>query len=116
MSSLSWTKGSLIGAVIGAIAASLCCVWPLVLLAFGIGGAWVSTLTHLDFLRPIGIVVTVFFLGLVYWKLYITPRRCATEQRCAKPAIRRSQRLIFWIVVVLLVLLLAFPWYAALFY
>lgn len=113
----SWqNKGSLLGAIITAIAASLCCVGPLVLLSLGIGGAWISTLTRLEFLRPIGILLTVIFLFLAFWKLYISPKRCTINKPCAKPENLRVQRTIFWIITVLLLLLLAFPWYAFLFY
>ncbi|WP_244946910.1 mercuric transporter MerT family protein [Legionella israelensis] len=116
MKDLKLANGSLIGAIIAGIAASLCCVGPLVLLALGISGAWISTLTHLEFLRPFGIAITLFFLVLVFWKLYITPRRCSVDQLCGKPTGLRSYRIIFWVVTVLLLALLAFPWYAFLFY
>lgn len=109
-------KGSLIGAIIAGIAASLCCVAPLVLLALGIGGAWMSTLTHLEFLRPFAIAITLFFLMLVFWKLYITPRRCSVDKPCGKSTGLRVYRIVFWVVTVLLLALLAFPWYAFLFY
>ena len=109
-------KGSLFAAIIAAVAASLCCVGPLVLLALGISGAWVSSLTQLEFLRPIGIIITFIFLVLAFWKLYITPRRCAIDKPCAKPQTLRIQRIVFWAVTVLVLLLLAFPWYAFLFY
>lgn len=116
MKKINWEKGSLIGAILATVVASLCCVGPLVLLALGVGGAWVSTLTHLEFLRPIGILITLLFLGVAFWKLYITPKRCSIDKPCANPKLLRIQRIIFWIVTALLLLLLAFPWYACLFY
>lgn len=116
MNNLKWEKFSLVGAVIAAITASLCCVAPLALLALGLGAAWMSTLTHLEFLRPIGIAITIIFLVLAFWKLYITPNRCTIDKFCIKPKELYVQRIIFWIVTLLLILLLAFPWYAFLFY
>ena len=116
MKKLNGGKGTLIGAIAAAIVASLCCVGPLVLLALGIGGAWISTLTQLEFLRPIAIIITLLFLVVAFWKLYITPKRCAVDKPCANPKLLRLQRIIFWIVTILLLLLLAFPWYAFLFY
>tara|TARA_B100000749_G_scaffold278647_1_gene269762 strand:+ start:338 stop:688 length:351 start_codon:yes stop_codon:yes gene_type:complete len=116
MKNTTWTKGSLIGAIIAAVIASLCCIGPLFLLTIGLGGAWVSTLTQLDYLRPIGIIITVIFLILAFWKLYITSKHCSIDKSCASPQILRIQRIIFWIVTVALILLLAFPWYASLFY
>lgn len=110
------TKGSLIAAIITAIGASLCCVGPLILLALGISGVWITALSHLAFMRPFGIILTIIFLSLTFWKLYITPQKCAVDQSCAHPKILRRYRIIFWLVTIIVLLLIAFPWYAAIFY
>ena len=57
-------KGSLVAGVLAGIGASVCCVGPLVLLALGIGGAWISNLTALQPYRPLFIGLTLLFLGL----------------------------------------------------
>lgn len=116
MNNPRWTISALGGAIIGAITASLCCIGPLLLLALGISGAWISAFTQLEFLRPIGIVITLIFLMLAFWRLYLTPQRCSIDKPCAKPGNLRVQRLIFWVITLLLILLLTFPWYAFLFY
>ncbi|HAU1718442.1 TPA: mercury transporter MerT [Legionella pneumophila] len=116
MTNSRWTIGTLAGAIIGAITASLCCIGPLVFLALGITGAWIGALTQLEFLRPIGIVVTLVFLMLAFWQLYLMPQQCSIDKPCAKPDNLRVQRLIFWVITLLLILLLTFPWYAFLFY
>jgi mercuric ion transport protein len=99
---------------LAAIAGSLCCVAPLVLLTLGISGAWISQLTALEPYRPIFIGVTFGFIGLAFRQLYIVPARCAPGEACANPQLRRRQRQIFWIVVGGLAALIAFPWYAPL--
>jgi len=104
-------KGSMIAAVIAAIGASLCCVGPLVLLALGIGGSWISNLAALEPYRPIFIGITLVFLYLAFRKLYSIPRQCAPDDACAMPSTLRNQRIIFWIATVLLVALLTFPYY-----
>jgi MerT mercuric transport protein len=48
----------------------VCCVGPLLLLALGIGGAWVGSLTKMEPFRPYFIVLTLLFLGLAFRKLY----------------------------------------------
>ena len=116
MKKISLTKSSIIGAVAAAITASLCCVGPLLLLTLGVSGAWIGTLTHLGFLRPIGVIITGFFLILAFWKLYITPKRCMDDKPCANSNNLKTQRIVFWIITILVILLLAFPWYAHLFY
>ena len=115
MASLN-VKGSLVAGVLAAIGASVCCVGPLILLALGIGGAWVSNLTALEPIRPLFIAVTLVFLGLAFRRLYLVPRVCEPGTPCAEPQTRKRQRLIFWFVTVMLVALLAVPLAAPLFY
>jgi mercuric ion transport protein len=99
---------------LAAIAGSLCCVAPLVLITLGISGAWISQLTALEPYRPIFIGVMAVFMGLAFRQLYIVPARCAPGEACANPRLQRRQRRIFWVVVVGLAALIAFPWYAPL--
>jgi mercuric ion transport protein len=102
------------GGALAAIVGSLCCVAPLVLITLGVSGAWISQLTALEPYRPIFIGVMVIFLGLAFRQLYIVPARCAPGEACANPGLLRRQRQIFWVVVVGLASLIAFPWYAPL--
>ena len=99
---------------LAAIVGSLCCVAPLVLLTLGISGAWIGQLTALEPYRPIFVGVMLVFIGLAYRQLYIVPVRCAPGEVCANPRLQRRQRQIFWVVVVGLAALIAFPWYAPL--
>jgi len=102
-------RGTLIAGILAAIAASVCCVGPLVLLGLGISGAWISSLTALEPYRPIFIGLTLVFLGLASRKLYLVPQVCEPEKSCANPGTARRQRIVFWIVSVLLLGLLAVP-------
>src|SRR5256886_9969859 len=103
-------KGSLAAGVVAAIGASLCCVVPLVLLALGIGGAWIGNLTALEPYRPIFIGLTLLFLGLAFRQLYVTAPVCTPGTACADPKVWARQRPSFWVVVVLLGALPAPPW------
>ena len=109
-------KGSLVASVFTGIGASVCCVGPLVLLAFGIGGAWIGNLTALEPYRPIFIGLTLLFLVLAFRKLYLVPQVCAPSTACADPKTSRRQRLTFWTVATLMLGLLAVPSLAPLFY
>lgn len=109
-------KNSMVAGALAAIGASLCCVAPLVLLALGVGGAWMSNLTALEPIRPFFFAATLIFLGLAWYGLYRAPRDCAPGTLCAVPQTLQRQRLIFWLVTVLLAMLLAVPLAAPLFY
>ena len=104
-----------VGAVIAAIGASACCIGPLVLLSLGIGGAWMSTLTSMEAIRPFFLIATLVFIGLAFRKLYLAPETCETGDACESPSVKRNQRVVFWVGSVFLIGLLAFPWYAPLF-
>jgi len=107
---------SVVTASLAAIGASLCCIGPLVLLSLGIGGAWISSLTALEPYRPIFIAITLLFLFMAFRKLYLLPRQCAPDAACAIPSTLRNQRIIFWIVSVVLIALLTFPYYGLVFF
>ena len=109
-------RGSLIAGTLAAIGASVCCVGPLVLLSLGIGGTWVGSLTAMEPYRPFFFGLTLLFLGLAFRRLYLVPQVCAPGAACADPRTLRRQRLVFWIVAVLLLGLLAVPLLAPLFY
>lgn len=110
------SKQTLIASVLAGIGASLCCVAPLVLLSLGIGGAWVATLTVFEPLRPIFLGLAVLFIGLSFHQLYLAAPSCEVGKPCADKEVIRKQRFIFWGVTIPLLGLLAFPWFAPLFY
>jgi mercuric ion transport protein len=110
------TKGSLIAGTAAAVGASLCCVAPLVLLALGVSGAWIASLTALEPYRPIFVSLALLFLGVAFRRLYLVPQRCQPGAPCADPRLLKRQRRTFWTVALPLLGLLATPWLAPLFY
>jgi mercuric ion transport protein len=104
-----------IGALLATLGASACCVGPFLLLSLGIGGAWISTLTTLEPVRPFFIILTLIFVGLGYRKLYLTPNRCTVGEICPATDTQRRQRLVFWLGSAFILILLAFPWVAPFF-
>ena len=109
-------SGFLFAGILSAIGASICCVGPLMLLALGVSGAWIGSLTALEPYRPILIGLTLLFLGFAFHRLYLARPACSPESGCANPRTLKRQRLAFWIVTVLVLGLIAVPWVAALFY
>lgn len=110
------SKQAMIAGVFAAIGASLCCVAPLLLLSLGLGGAWVSSLTLFQPVRPLFVILTLLFVGLAFRSLYLIPKACAAGEPCSDDTALSRQRFIFWLVAVPLLGLLAFPWFAPWFY
>lgn len=106
------TTGRSLGlGLLAGVGASLCCL-PILLLLAGMGGAWMGTLTAMEPYRPYLTALTVVFLGLAFWKLYVVPRRCAHDEACATPRTLRRQRLMLWSITVLVGVLIGIPYYA----
>jgi mercuric ion transport protein len=105
----------LIGGMAAAIAASLCCVAPLVLVLMGIGGAWMAVFEPY---RPLFLGVGIVFMVLAYRKIYRAPaaQDCAPGSLCALPQTNRVYKILFWVVAVVMTLALVFPYIAPLFY
>ena len=101
----------IVAGVLSAIGASACCVGPLVLVALGLGGAWVSGLRALEPFFPVFVAAALGAFGYAFWRLYIAPRRCAPEVACASPKVMRRQRIAFWVALVCAKAIIWFPVY-----
>ncbi len=106
----------LIGAgLLAAIAASLCCITPVLALVAGASGI-ASTFSWLEPARPYFIGLTVLVLGFA-WYQKLKPKKpmdcnCETEE---KPKFIHS-RMFLGIATVFSIVMLAFPYYAQIFY
>ena len=118
MSQEKVVRWPLVGGVFAAIAASLCCIGPLVLVMLGIGGAWVANLSLLEPFRPYFLGAAINFLFLAWQKIYRAPaaEACTPGSLCALPQTHRVYRILFWVVAILIGLAVAFPYIAPLFY
>lgn len=99
--------------VLGAIAASSCCILPLALFSLGITGAWIGNLTALTPYQPIFVLITAGFLGYGYYLVYWKPgKACADAAACAPPLPRRIVRSALWAATILVAAAVAFPYVA----
>jgi len=105
------SKGSMIGSIVAGIAASTCCLGPLVLLTLGVSGSWIGSLSAMEPYRPLFIGITLIFLGLAFHKLYRVPQVCAADKPCAQPGNLHKQRIIFWLISIFVLGVMSFPWY-----
>ncbi len=74
------------GGVLSALAASSCCIVPLVLFGLGVSGAWIGNLTRLAPYQPYFLAATAACLGYGYWLVYRSGKRaCVDGEVCARP-------------------------------
>ena len=110
------TDKKLIGAgLLTAIAASLCCITPVLALVAGTSGL-ASTFSWLEPARPYFIGLTILVLGFA-WYQKLKPKKqidcnCETEE---KPKFIQS-KMFLGIVTAFAIVMLAFPYYAHIFY
>lgn len=112
------TKTTLISGALAAIAASACCLGPLVLVSLGVGGAWIANLTLLEPFRPVFIGLALLCMVLAYRKIYQAPaaEACSPGSACALPQTNTRYRLLFWGVSALVLIALAYPYLVTFFY
>ena len=104
-----------VGGILGAVAASSCCIVPLVLFSLGVGGAWIGNLTALAPYQPIFVAGTAGLLGYGFYLVYWKPRlACADGAACERPIHNRLVQVALWIATVLVIAAFAFNYIASL--
>lgn len=109
-------RGVLLAGGLAAILASTCCLGPLVLITLGVSGAWIGNLTLLEPYRPLFIGAAVVALFFAYRRIWRPAADCASGQVCALLSVKRSYKVLFWIVATLVAVALGFPFVAPWFY
>jgi mercuric ion transport protein len=104
------------GGLLGALAASSCCILPLTLFGLGVSGAWIGDFTQLAPYQPWFIAGTMAFLGYGYWLVYRSSQvACAEGEVCARPLPNRIVKAGLILATVLVAAALGFDFIAALF-
>jgi mercuric ion transport protein len=104
------------GGMLGALAASSCCILPLVLFSLGVSGAWIGNFTRLALYQPYFIAATLLFLGSGYWLIYRSgTRACAEGDACARPLPNRFVKAILILATILVAAALGLDLIAPLF-
>lgn len=103
------------GGLLGASAASSCCILPLVFFGLGVSGAWIGNLTALAPYQPIFVAITLGFLGGGYWMVYRKPRQtCVEGSYCVRSESGWVAKIGLWLATLLIVAAMAFPYVAPL--
>jgi mercuric ion transport protein len=100
---------AVIGSVAAAVAASACCIGPVLLSAIGAGALGAAS-TRLEPYRPGFLALTAVLLGTAFVATYRRQPAACSNGTCA-PFSRRTAKIVLWLAVVLVGLLAAFPYY-----
>ncbi len=105
------TKWALAGAVVSAVAASLCCILPVIAVGLGLTGFAASQ--FFEPLRPYFLAATAGLLAFGFYQAY-RPRQYACEPGsvCERTPLGRWNRLILWLAAALVIVFAAFPYFS----
>jgi len=108
----------LIGGLLAGIAASACCVGPLILLLLGFGGAWIGSLTALEPYRPVFIGMSLVALFIAYQRIYRSrlDQTCEVGGICANPRVNNLYKWLFIGVLTIVLLSIVSPYLIPLIY
>ena len=101
------------GGILGAIAASSCCLLPLGLTIAGVSGAWMANLRALSPYQPYFIALTIAFLGYGFYLVYWRPKRAFAEGAvCARPVVPdKVVKVALWLALLVIVLAISFAYW-----
>jgi mercuric ion transport protein len=103
------------GSLLGALAASSCCILPVALFSLGISGAWIGNFTQLAPYQPYFLAATLVFLGSGYWLVHRASKRgCADGEACARPLPNRLVKAALVVATILVGAALGFDFLAPL--
>lgn len=113
---------TMIGGLVAAFFASICCIGPVILAALGVGvgatGALAGTAGVLKGLlpyRPVFIVLTAVLLGLSFYLAYRKPKTvCTPEGICHPQRAPGSKRALLWVIAAVGVALVLAPYWLGL--
>ena len=99
------------GGVMGALAATGCCILPLVLFSLGVGGVWIGRLASLAPYQPYFIGFAALSIGYGFWQVYRRPdAACAEGAACARPLPQRLVKIALWSATALVIAAIIYPY------
>lgn len=99
------------GAVVAAIAASLCCIGPLLFVVLGVGAFGAAT--AFETARPYLLGAAALLLAFGFYRTYFRPdTTCAPGEACATKPVNRASRIALWITSVAVLAFALSPYYA----
>jgi mercuric ion transport protein len=105
------SKLPIIGALIAAFGASLCCAGPLVLILLGVSGSWIGSLAFFEPFKPLFIGLTIVFFAWGGWQLYKPVPSCEEGDACAIPTVQVNRRRLYWVALVAATVMASSSWW-----
>ena len=103
------------GGLLGALAASSCCILPVVLFSLGISGAWIGYFTRLAPYQPYFLTAATVFLGTGYWLSHRASKAaCVAGEACTHPLPNRLVRIVLVVATVVALAAVGFDFLAPL--
>jgi mercuric ion transport protein len=100
------------GGILGALAASSCCILPLALFTLGVSGAWISNLTAIAPYQPVFFAATAGFLGVGYYLVHRQPKGACADGICRRALPARIVRGVLGAATLLALAAVAFDYLA----
>ena len=95
--------------LLGALAATSCCILPLVLFSLGVSGAWIGNFTRLAPYHPIFVTAALACIAAGAWLVHrASTNACAKGDACARPLPNRLVRVALIIAALLVVAAIGF--------
>ncbi len=101
-------------ALASAIAASSCCVLPLLFMSVGISGAWIGTLMALGPYQPIFLAIAAASIAGGVWTVSRRKAVGCSGPDCGTAASRMTTRLALWLGLLVLIVAGSVEWWAKL--
>lgn len=99
------------GGVAGALAMTSCCILPLVLVSFGVGGVWIAQLTALYAYKWYTFAIASGFILYGFWKVRQAEQcECRDGAACARPVSRRVMKSLLWLAAAVTGIAMIFPY------
>ncbi len=97
-------------AIVAAVASSLCCILPVLAIAFGLGAFGIAS--FFETLRPYLLFVVVMALAFSFYQTYFRREKCDEGQACSTKPIGRFNQIILWAATIGIAVFALFPYYS----
>ena len=95
----------LVASIVTAVAASICCLGPFLLLATGFSAAWMSQLMAIEPYQPLLVGISLALVLRAGWLLIMQPS-CSSDLRASVMAFAGKRQALVYFVVLCFVLIL----------